>query len=324
MNHRRPVRLRNDQTATAAPAVPQKPNRGLYDPENEHDACGVGFVAHIKGHKSHEMVKMGLTILDNLVHRGAHGCDPQTGDGAGILLQIPDAFLRRECAGLGFDLPPDGFYGVGMVFLPKTDNGASSAAKACEEIIEKTVRREGQQFLGWRTVPTDGSKVGDLARQSEPLVKQFFVGRGPLIGDAAGFECKLLVIRKVIEAEVREATGIPDPDAFYIPSLSSRTIIYKGLLLPHQMRGYYPDLTDEAVVSAIALGASAVFHEHVPVLAPRAPLPLFGAQRRNKHHSRQPKLDAGTRSGLNLGNLGKRFAQTVSLGFRIGFGLGNP
>ena len=249
MNDRRPKNtvIRPDTRAK---------NAGLYDPENEHDACGVGFVAHIKGHKSHEMVKMGLTILDNLVHRGAHGCDPQTGDGAGILLQIPDAFLRRECQAAGFDLPPDGFYGVGMVFLPKSNNDnhdTHSAARLCEEIIEKTVRREGQQFLGWRTVPTDGSKVGALARQAEPLVKQFFVGRGPLIGDAAGFERKLLVIRKVIEAEVHEATGIPDPDAFYIPSLSSRTIIYKGLLLPHQMRGYYPDLTDEAVVSAIAL-----------------------------------------------------------------------
>ncbi len=239
----------NDRFSGNTPQQSTSTRTGLYDPEWEHDACGVGFVAHIKGQKSHDIVRMGLTILDNLVHRGAHGCDPNTGDGAGILLQIPDVFLRRECQTIGCDLPPVGFYGVGMAFLPQADH----ARALCEEIVERTVRREGQRFLGWRTVPTDGTKIGELARESEPIVKQFFVGRGPLVGDEAAFERKLIVIRKVVEAEVREATGIPDPDSFYIPSLSSRTIIYKGLLLPHQMRGFYPDLVDEDVISAIAL-----------------------------------------------------------------------
>jgi glutamate synthase domain-containing protein 1 len=222
--------------------------RGLYDPRFEHDACGVGFVASIEGQKSHRIVEMGLRILENLVHRGACGCDPETGDGAGVLLQIPDAFLRRKCAALGMMLPQVERYGVGMVFLPRP--GGERAV--CEQIIEQIVRREGQRFLGWRDVPVDSTKIGFSARETEPIIRQFFVGRGAHITDTDHFERKLYVIRKVVEREVGEA-GLPRPEAFYISSLSARTIVYKGLLLAERIAAYYPDLADPAVESAIAL-----------------------------------------------------------------------
>ena len=222
---------------------------GLYDPGFEHDACGVGFVAHVKGRKSHAIVQMGLEILDNLVHRGACGCDPETGDGAGILLQIPDAFLRRETAKNGLTLPEPEHYGVGMAFLPRDGD----ARDRCEQIVEQSVRLEGQRFLGWRDVPTDSTQIGSQARAVEPAIRQFFVGRRGGVGDTGHFERTLYVIRKVIEREVGQAAGLPDPSAFYVPSLSARTIIYKGLLLPHQMRAYYRDLVDDSVVSSLAL-----------------------------------------------------------------------
>ncbi len=232
---------------TPSPSLPAK--KGLYDPQFEHDACGVGFVAHIKGKRSHDIVQMGLQILHNLEHRGACGCDPETGDGAGILMQIPDAFFRRECADRGFALPPEGEYGVGMVFLPQDED----ARALCEQIIEQTVRRQGQRFLGWRTVPTCNHKIGFQARAAEPFIRQFFIGKAVTIADIDTLQRKLYVIRKVIENEVAQATGIPDTSHFYIPSLSARTIIYKGLLLPGQMAFYYTDLNDQEMVSAIAL-----------------------------------------------------------------------
>ncbi|MBC8140432.1 MAG: glutamate synthase large subunit, partial [Armatimonadetes bacterium] len=223
---------------------------GLYDPRFEHDACGVGFVAHIQGERSHDIVAKGLQILDNLVHRGASGSDPETGDGAGILLQIPDALLRRECATLGVELPAPGAYGVGMVFLPQD----AEARRQCEAIIESATRREGLRFVGWRTVPTDNRQIGRDARASEPVMRQFFVGHGLQTPDDARFDRKLYVVRRVIENEITGETGIPHAaEEFYIASLSAHTIIYKGLLLPSQMRSYYADLTDTETVSAIAL-----------------------------------------------------------------------
>ncbi|WP_395092479.1 glutamate synthase large subunit [Armatimonas sp.] len=218
---------------------------GLYDPAFEHDACGVGFVAHIKGKRSHALVSMGLTILDNLVHRGATGCDPETGDGAGILLQVPDAFLRQKVA---FALPAPGEYGVGVAFLPTERD----ARQQCERTLEALCRQEGQIFLGWRDVPVDSTKIGRQAAETEPVIRQFFIQRGTTTAFAA-FSRKLYVIRKQVEREVAGATGIPDASRFYIPSLSTSTLIYKGLLLPHQMRGYYLDLSDPSMESAIAL-----------------------------------------------------------------------
>ena len=218
---------------------------GLYDPAFEHDACGVGFVAHIKGKRTHELVSMGLTILDNLVHRGATGCDPETGDGAGILIQVPDKFLRQS---VSFELPPLGEYGVGVAFLPQE----SDARQQCERTLEALCRQEGQVFLGWRDVPVDSSKIGRQAKETEPRIRQFFIACGSTTPPEA-FSRKLYVIRKQVEREVAGATGIPDASRFYIPSLSTTTLIYKGLLLPHQMRGYYLDLSDPRMESAIAL-----------------------------------------------------------------------
>ena len=223
------------------------PEHGLYDPRNEHDACGVGFVAHIKGQKSHAIIRQGLQILENLTHRGAVGADPLAGDGAGLLMQIPDAFLREELALQDIELPPEGGYGVGMIFLPQDPQTRA----ACEALIESTIAEEGQVLLGWRDVPVDGSGLGESVRRVEPVIRQVFVaGAEDLEPDA--FERKLFVIRKVVENRVR-ASDWSGREQFYIPSFSSRTIVYKGMLLANQVDAFYQDLKDERVVSALAL-----------------------------------------------------------------------
>ena len=224
---------------------------GLYDPAHEHDACGVGFVAHIKNAKSHAIVAQGLQILKNLEHRGATGYDPMLGDGAGILIQIPDAFLRAEMAAQGVELPPAGEYGVGMLFLP---NNAESR-RACEAAIERTIRYEGQKLLGWRDVPVDNRGLAQAARALEPVMRQVFIGRGAGsadVKDADAFERKLFVIRKETGHRV-QALKLPDVKMFYVPSLSTRTLIYKGMLLADQVGEYFLDLRDERLVSALAL-----------------------------------------------------------------------
>jgi glutamate synthase (NADPH/NADH) large chain len=222
--------------------------QGLYDPANEHDACGVGFIANIKGRKSHAIVRQGLKILVNLTHRGAVGADPLAGDGAGILIQIPDAFLRAECAPRGIELPAPQEYGVGMMFLPR-----DPATRArCESLIEQTVADEGQQLLGWRDVPTCNACVGESVKKVEPVIRQVFVGRGEQCADADAFERKLFVIRKLVENAVR-TSGWAECETFYVPSLSCRTLVYKGMLLANQVDAYYPDLKDERMVSALAL-----------------------------------------------------------------------
>ncbi|MBN2702154.1 MAG: glutamate synthase subunit alpha, partial [Methylothermaceae bacterium] len=226
--------------------LPRK--QGLYDPRNEHDACGVGFVADIQGRKSHTIVEHGLEIVTNLTHRGAVGADPLAGDGAGILIQMPDRFLREECAGLGISLPKEGYYGVGMVFLPQGE----ANRRQCVQILEQFIAAEGQTVLGWRDVPTDNSGIGDSVKKVEPVVCQVFVGRGDNCPDQAVFERKLFVIRKQVENHVR-TQGVEDPAIFYVPSLSSRTIVYKGMLLAAQVGDYYPELRDERMVSALAL-----------------------------------------------------------------------
>src|SRR6185369_5591172 len=208
----------------------RRPGRqGLYDPMHEHDACGVGFVANIKGAASHGIVEQGLQILQNLTHRGACGCDPLTGDGAGILIQVPDQFLRRVCAAADITLPPRGEYGVGMVFLPERIDERNE----CLELFERVVRDEGQRLLGWRRVPIDAQACGPLARSVMPEIRQIFIGRGRGTADQAALERKLYVIRKRVERMVREA-GLRDSESFYVASLSSRTLVYKGLLLPEQ------------------------------------------------------------------------------------------
>ena len=222
--------------------------QGLYEPCFEHDACGVGFVANIGGVASHDIIQKGLTVLQNLTHRGACGCDPLTGDGAGILMQIPDAFLRKVCGAIDIALPPAGEYGVGIVFLPPDVHERNF----CERELGKIIRQEGQRLLGWRTVPVDDSACGPLARTNLPEIRQVFIGRGRATRDQAGLERKLYIIRKRIERLVRES-NLNDREFFYLPSLSSRTLIYKGLLLPEQIPAFYLDLVDPDIASALAL-----------------------------------------------------------------------
>ncbi|HXQ25413.1 MAG TPA: glutamate synthase large subunit [Candidatus Acidoferrales bacterium] len=221
--------------------------QGLYRPQHEHDACGVGFVANIEGQKSHDIVLKGIQILINLTHRGACGCDPETGDGAGILIQIPHSFFERECKKLGFTLPAPGEYGVGMVFLPVDPQ----ERMLCEGIVEKTARAEGLKVLGWRDTPINGDMIGRVARNSQPYIEQIFIRRSPGM-DQDALERKLYVLRKAAETAVAES-DLKEKEFFYIPSLSSRTIVYKGLLLAPQITNFYKELSDPEVMSALCL-----------------------------------------------------------------------
>jgi glutamate synthase (NADPH) large chain len=223
------------------------PAQGLYHPEQEHDACGIGFVADTSGRKSHDIVLKGIQILINLAHRGACGCDPQTGDGAGILIQIPHSFFEQECSRLGFALPPPGEYGVGMVFLPVDPHERI----LCEGIIENIAVEEGLTTLGWRDTPLNGNAIGRLARATQPYIEQIFIRRGPEM-DQDALERKLYVVRKRAEAAVAQS-DFKEKGFFYVPSLSSRTIIYKGLLLAPQITDFYKDLLDAEVISALCL-----------------------------------------------------------------------
>src|SRR5712664_3563067 len=245
-------------------ASPSK--QGLYDPLFEHDSCGLGFVVDVKGRRSRRIVEQAIQVLLNLEHRGACGCEANTGDGAGMLLQIPHDFFARECAQRKFSLPAAGDYGVGMVFLPKND----ASRRECERLFERIVRDEGQRVLGWRTVRTDDSGLGPTARASKPIVRQIFIARERVRGtgappmnhaqdaraatehaNTAAFERKLCVIRKRVSKGARR--GIHERGMFYIPSLSSRTIVYKGMLTTDQLTTFYPDLCDASVESALAL-----------------------------------------------------------------------
>jgi glutamate synthase (NADPH/NADH) large chain len=250
-------------------SLPEK--QGLYDPRYEHDACGVGFLVNMKNRPSHDIVRDALQILNNLEHRGACGCEKNTGDGAGILVQMPHDFLRQECAKLGIDLPDAGRYGCGLVFVPTDEHGR----KICEEAFERVVREEGQSVLGWRTVPVDPSPLGATARGAMPIIQQIFIGRNGSLTDDLAFERKLYVIRRRIEnllkppasgggkelytrweADVSrevEAMHASHRAMFYVPSLSSRTLIYKGMLNAGQLPQFFPDLNDPAFASALAM-----------------------------------------------------------------------
>ncbi len=223
--------------------------QGLYHPGHEHDACGVGFVAHVKGRKSHQIIEQGLQILCNLNHRGAVGADPLMGDGAGILIQIPDQLYREEMALKGIRLPPPGEYGVGMIFLPKEH----ASRRACEQELERTVRAEGQVVLGWRDVHVDGEMpMSGAVKAREPVIRQLFIGRGPDIMVPDALERKLYVIRKTSSHAIR-ALNLKHGQEYFVPSMSTRTVVYKGLLLAHQVGTYYPDLADPRAVSALAM-----------------------------------------------------------------------
>ena len=265
--------------------------QGLYDPANEHDACGVGFVAHIKGKKSHSIIEQGLLILKNLDHRGAVGADALMGDGAGILIQLPDAYLRQDMAARGVALPPPGEYGVGMVFLPKEN----ASRIACEQEIERAVRAENQVVLGWRDVPVDHDMpMSPTVRAKEPVIRQIFIGRGPDIMVTDALERKLYVIRKS-SGHAIQALNLIHSKEFFVPSMSARTVVYKGLLLADQVGVYYKDLQDRALHLGSGPGAPALLHQHLPGMAARAPLPHDRAQRRDQHRQGQFQLDARPR-----------------------------
>ena len=219
----------------------------LYDPRNEHDACGIGFVVNLNGEQSHAIISKGVEILVNLTHRGACGCDPETGDGAGVTIQIPHRFFVSECRKTGFELPVEGEYGVGMVFLPVEPQPRFQ----CQGIVDRIVQEEGLRVLGWRDTPVNADAIGRVARASQPYIEQVFIQSAPRMA-RENFERKLFVVRKRVEAEIA-ASDIKDKSYFYIPSLSSRTIVYKGLLLAPQITSFYTDLSDPDAVSALCL-----------------------------------------------------------------------
>ncbi|MBV6434429.1 MAG: Ferredoxin-dependent glutamate synthase 1 [Bryobacteraceae bacterium] len=226
--------------------LPQQ--QGLYNPAHEKDACGMGFVANLKGVPSHDIIQKGIQILINLTHRGACGCDPRTGDGAGITIQIPHKFFLKECARLGFALPAPGEYGVGMVFLPVESN----SRLRCEGVLERIAREEDLEVLGWRDTPVNANAIGRLARSSQPYIEQVFIA-APSGMTTDELERKLYVVRKRAEAEISSLEDIREHDFFYIPSMSAKTIVYKGLLLAPQISQFYGELNDPDLMSAVCM-----------------------------------------------------------------------
>ncbi|MDB6064399.1 MAG: large subunit of NADH-dependent glutamate synthase [Pedosphaera sp.] len=236
------------QSDSQVNAIGLPPKQGLYDPQFEHDACGVGFVVNVKGRKSHEIIRQALTVLLNLDHRGACGCEVNTGDGAGILMQMPHRFLKRACAARNIDLPDEGQYGAGLVFLPPD----ARERKECEQIFGKIVAEEGQHIIGWRDVPTNNATLGATSKASEPCMRQVFIKRNPSLVDDMAFERKLFIIRKRATNEIRRAR-FPGSEYWYICSLSHKTFIYKGMLNTVQVGEYFLDLSDLTMETALAL-----------------------------------------------------------------------
>ncbi len=228
----------------SSPPGPQ----GLYHPRYEHDSCGVGFICNLRGVKSHDIVHRALQILVNLSHRGACGCDEKTGDGAGILIQMPHDFLLKKCGEAGIKLPEFQEYGTGLVFLPRHPE----QRQLCVSLFEDIIRSEGQPLLGWRDLGVNPEVIGTLARKALPVMRQVFIGRGKGIKDDRDFERKLFIIRKLMQKAVRDS-DMKEKRIFHVPSLSCRTLIYKGLLLADQIEAFYPDLADPAMVSGLAL-----------------------------------------------------------------------
>ncbi|EFM11936.1 Glutamate synthase (ferredoxin) [Paenibacillus curdlanolyticus YK9] len=224
------------------------PKQGLYNPQYEKDACGMGFVANIKGLKSHKIIRQALTLLENMEHRGGQGSEPNTGDGAGIMLQVPHAFFKQELKSEGIELPAEGEYAVGMLFLPLEDEIRAEQERKLEAII----REEGQTLIGWRTVPTNDSKLGESALKVKPYVRQVFIGKNAALNGELAFERKLYVIRKRAELAIRFG-GAEGADKFYFSSLSTKKIVYKGMLTTEQVRSFYVELNNEDVVTAMAL-----------------------------------------------------------------------
>jgi glutamate synthase (NADPH) large chain len=226
--------------------------QGLYDPRNEHDACGVGFVANIKGRRSHEIIRRGLQILVNLDHRGAVGADPLVGDGAGCLIQLPDALFRDWAKRQKLELPPLGQYAVAMCFLPRDEAARAFAVRH----FERFIKAEGQRLVGWREVPVELAGLGARVIETMPRIRQAIVAQGPKVADQDAFERKILTIRKQTlnsVGELSERHKLPGLRELYMPSFSTRTVVYKGLLLAHQVESFYEDLRNPLATSALAL-----------------------------------------------------------------------
>jgi glutamate synthase domain-containing protein 1 len=222
--------------------------KGMYNPELEHDACGMGFVADIKGRKSRSIIDKGLSVLKNLEHRGAVGADPRTGDGSGILIQMPDQFIRKLVASQNVVLPKEVIYAVGVMFLPHN----AVLRRSIETIVEKIIVDENQQFLGWRDVPVHPDVPGEGAKLMQPFIRHCFIGADKKIKTQDEFERKLYLIRRIIDHRIRTELKL-DRSKYYVPSFSSKVLIYKGMLLAPQLTAYYQDLLDPDMVSAIAM-----------------------------------------------------------------------
>ncbi len=248
------------------PAMP--PAQGLYDPRYEHDACGVGFVARLSNDKTHDIVEKGLEILLNLDHRGAVGADPKAGDGCGMLLQIPHEFLAAEATKLGFTLPAPGQYGVGAMFMPRDAEGR----KIIMDIAAQVIAEEGQTLLGWREVPVDSSILGYSVKPTEPVHMQLFIGRNPQIKDQDDFERRLYILRKSISGK-NALLGDVRTIGFYQVSLSSRTLIYKGMLLATQLGDYFSGFAQSGPEDRDGAGPSALFNKHIPGVVAGPSLP---------------------------------------------------
>ncbi len=253
------------QAAPLDPGFP--PEQGLYSPAREHDSCGVGFVADLHNRKSHKIIGMGLEILRNLDHRGAVGADPKAGDGCGMLVQIPHGFFAEAAREQGFALPQEGDYAVGALFLPRDPEGR----RLIEEIVERVVAEEGQIFLGWRDVPVDRSCLGESVKPTEPVSRQIFIQRGPHVEDQTAFERSLFILRKVISNTVFNLRD-PRTAGFYPVSLSSRTLVYKGLLLATRLGEYFKDLADPRFELGAVARASTVLDQYVSNLVARPSL----------------------------------------------------
>ncbi|HCW06248.1 MAG TPA: glutamate synthase subunit alpha, partial [Cytophagales bacterium] len=233
---------------TTTEELKEQDQQGLYHPSFEHDACGVGFVANIKGRKSHQIISDALTMLERMSHRGACGCEPNTGDGAGILIQVPHEFFISECSKLGFKLPSYGDYGVGLVFFPRDEK----VREECRTVLNRQIKKMKMSLLGYRVVPVSNHELGESALASEPIMEQVFIKKPDAISNKEDFERKLFILRKYSTKIITESVKGVD-NQFYFSSLSYKTISYKGMLTSHQVRPYFADLENEEVVSALAV-----------------------------------------------------------------------
>lgn len=253
------------------------PKQGLYDPWFEHDACGLGVVANIKGRKSNKILRQALVVLRNMDHRGGQGADMNSGDGAGILLQLPHTFLVKECAKLDIELPQPGHYAVGFMFLPPDVVERENTQRH----FEKLVTANGQELLGWRNVPVDPEVLGEKSRQSQPFMAQVFIKASPQIIDRLSiddnaFERQLYSIRRQAENHIRYGR-LRGGRYFYIASLSSRTIVYKGMLTTEQLGSFYSDLQDSSMGNSNGFSPFPFQHQHLSQLGTRPSLPLSDA-----------------------------------------------